>query len=866
MKLWKQSIKKIVFLCGLLLSVTLQATQVLADQVDPVFSSEETLKEASSIKKEADSTRVELVPNKKFEGNVGDHPLLESFGDVENQGVLAGTARDLGRLRVIPYPSKTTPNRQMAMKIGDFGMADSKTYPDDQRKVANLVNGSAIDFNYYSVLWGGTSMSSASVGISTNNGRSFYDVAMDEKTGGIKSLLRGYPISYPITATLMVGQGGETPSYAFANNDRLRWDYQIEDPHGIAFGGGTFIQNDVVLMKMYNHPTLPYSVAYGAHVQKKTHSYGLFDLLGYVRIIMQPVNAEGRVRMSYSYVNLTTDPNRSNSSLYASYGKKLTDTRSLGNDKGEYFITDNANDGYKGYAYLIYRDEYPAISAERPVNSPQGRVLRSSGLNTDFNPGISPADPGEGVPFTNKNLGYTFKKTATPLGQVANWDMDFQGYSVHTLTVKHLLKGSTTNLAPQETFSGLYSKPYTTKPKAINLYRPVEPMPENASGIYDGKDVTVTYYYELIPTEGTVTSRYLDVNGVEISKNEVLKGKIDTNYEVKPKNIDGYVYAKTEGDSKGLIKEGNQTATFVYLNQAAAYELKQEVVNSLNESVDQGKAKQGEKLTYRLKVDTVKELAEVDYLYQAVTITEKVDSLLENVEKVELKNAAGTIVGTGTYDSVSRNVIGKLTNLTLAVSQGLELTYQATIKKEAKVSSKILEKGVVDVSLKLGTLLTKTVKLTSNEVVTEIESGMLEVVSAPVEMNFGTVSIRDFQKKVSLDKGHISDPLVIADNRITRKKWDVVATVVKEMTNGDDSQTGALKYVYKNEEMTLNSGPQVIYENDGQSPEILYNITDSWGKETLADGLKLKISSSKVPKTVGNYEGIIRWTLRETIE
>ena len=37
-------------------------------------------------------------------------------------------------------------------------------------------------------------------------------------------------------------------------------------------------------------------------------------------------------------------------------------------------------------------------------------------------------------------------------------------------------------------------------------------------------------------------------------------------------------------------------------------------------------------------------------------------------------------------------------------------------------------------------------------------------------------------------------------------------------------------------------------------------------KGALADGLKLQLEADHVPKTTGSYEGVIRWTLRDTIE
>lgn len=144
--------------------------------------------------------------------------------------------------------------------------------------------------------------------------------------------------------------------------------------------------------------------------------------------------------------------------------------------------------------------------------------------------------------------------------------------------------------------------------------------------------------------------------------------------------------------------------------------------------------------------------------------------------------------------------------------------------------------------------------------------GTIKLVSAPTDVDFGSVSITDFKKRVGVDKNDMATPLIVEDTRKARQKWDITAQVEKEMTNGDDIQIGALKYVVNKKEHTLTGSAQTIYANDGSSSEGIYNITNNWGKAELADGLKLEIESDRVPKTTGSYEGIIRWTLRDTIE
>lgn len=145
-------------------------------------------------------------------------------------------------------------------------------------------------------------------------------------------------------------------------------------------------------------------------------------------------------------------------------------------------------------------------------------------------------------------------------------------------------------------------------------------------------------------------------------------------------------------------------------------------------------------------------------------------------------------------------------------------------------------------------------------------AGTIRLTSAPTGIDFGKVSITDFQKKIGVDETNMLTPLVVEDNRKSKSKWDVTAQVEKEMTNGDDVQIGALKYIVNQKELTLNGSVQRIYFNDSSSDETIFNISNSWRKNDVSEGLKLKIESDRVPKTTGSYEGIIRWTLRDTIE
>ncbi|MGO2101399.1 isopeptide-forming domain-containing fimbrial protein [Vagococcus salmoninarum] len=145
-------------------------------------------------------------------------------------------------------------------------------------------------------------------------------------------------------------------------------------------------------------------------------------------------------------------------------------------------------------------------------------------------------------------------------------------------------------------------------------------------------------------------------------------------------------------------------------------------------------------------------------------------------------------------------------------------------------------------------------------------AGQLMLESAPTAVDFGTVDVIDFQKKVSVNNSDMATPLLVEDTRKARNPWYITAEVIKEMINGDDEHIGALKYRYNGKDLTLDSSIQTVYANAADTDDYIYNISDSWGKTEQSEGLKLVMDPVKVPKTTGSYEGTIRWTLRDTIE
>lgn len=144
--------------------------------------------------------------------------------------------------------------------------------------------------------------------------------------------------------------------------------------------------------------------------------------------------------------------------------------------------------------------------------------------------------------------------------------------------------------------------------------------------------------------------------------------------------------------------------------------------------------------------------------------------------------------------------------------------------------------------------------------------GLLILESAPKLVDFGSQLITDYHQQVGVNRHDISDPLIVDDTRKGGGAWSVTAQVVTEMTNGLDVKKGSLKYLYKDQLLTLGSSAQEIYQAVENSHEKRHVITDNWGREVTAEGLKFQLEAVDIPRTEGYYQGVIRWTLRDTIE
>ncbi|AVH75219.1 MucBP domain-containing protein [Weissella koreensis] len=112
---------------------------------------------------------------------------------------------------------------------------------------------------------------------------------------------------------------------------------------------------------------------------------------------------------------------------------------------------------------------------------------------------------------------------------------------------------------------------YKTEKKDIQGYV-FEKVEGNETGKYTADGQVVTYVYKTVSAEdetkpvadGKLTVKYVDENGKEISKPVVTTKKAGTEYKTEKKDIQGYVYEKTEGSETGKYTADDQTVTYIY--------------------------------------------------------------------------------------------------------------------------------------------------------------------------------------------------------------------------------------------------------------------------------------------------------------
>ncbi|MGX7025008.1 MucBP domain-containing protein, partial [Vagococcus hydrophili] len=119
-------------------------------------------------------------------------------------------------------------------------------------------------------------------------------------------------------------------------------------------------------------------------------------------------------------------------------------------------------------------------------------------------------------------------------------------------------------LAEKEELSGKLGESYETKAKAIDGWI-LKETPKNAKGTFTKKMQEVVYVYEKVKEEiSKVNVKYVDESGKELSKKEVLSGKLGETYETKAKEIEGWKLKETPKNAKGTFTKEMQEVIYIY--------------------------------------------------------------------------------------------------------------------------------------------------------------------------------------------------------------------------------------------------------------------------------------------------------------
>ncbi|WP_221637789.1 MucBP domain-containing protein [Listeria seeligeri] len=143
-----------------------------------------------------------------------------------------------------------------------------------------------------------------------------------------------------------------------------------------------------------------------------------------------------------------------------------------------------------------------------------------------------------------------------------------------------------TSIAPSETLEGDFGKPYSSSVKTIARYKFME-VRGKPTGTFTKDTQTITYIYKKLPiVAAKVTVNYLNENGNQIHKPQIISGNVGDSYDASSAayqlKIDGYTMdtAKMPKNVTGKLSEQTQEVNYVYKKKVQAVTLTIKFVDS----------------------------------------------------------------------------------------------------------------------------------------------------------------------------------------------------------------------------------------------------------------------------------------------
>ncbi|MGX7031713.1 BspA family leucine-rich repeat surface protein [Vagococcus zengguangii] len=377
-------------------------------------------------------------------------------------------------------------------------------------------------------------------------------------------------------------------------------------------------------------------------------------------------------------------------------------------------------------------------------------------------------------------------------------------------------------------------------------------------------DFSKTGKYEILySTEHFESSTYLNliskiinINFVNeenqvIGEQEKFEGGVGEEYQFKAKSIDDYILASVEGEASGVLTEETQDVTFKYIKLDDALELKQEVFNTDNTSLDGKTANKEDTLNYKVTI-RLNDLIDLDhYTLNNLIVSEVIDPSLEDITNLKMMNLEGDEVEIE-LDSDNKLITY---NDVAGLSREWVITYNGKISRTAETGAEIKE--VADITLELDSNLldsASTIIGKSNEVVTIVEASPLSLVKAPLSINYGNSNkISSSTQKYEYQEVSDDNRIIINDGRGVDTGWSLYGKMEKELTNGSSILESALSYKGQTLD-TVNGALIYNQEKTENSNDVVIEIN----KEDLL----LTVLPGQA--RIGDYEGTIIWSLMDT--
>ncbi|WP_271494610.1 hypothetical protein [Enterococcus sp. 5H] len=286
------------------------------------------------------------------------------------------------------------------------------------------------------------------------------------------------------------------------------------------------------------------------------------------------------------------------------------------------------------------------------------------------------------------------------------------------------------------------------------------------------------------------------------------------------------------------------------------FKLKEEVFDKDGKVAD--KATQGDTLHYKVTVLNPKSSSEL--FYKSFQGPISVDSHLENLRNISIKDQGGKVIGNGIIASDKLSIVyAGGTSESDSINQDLFIEFDATVNQDTPDGTIVKSKASFWAEFVGGSKLRDFIE--SNEVQTEISKkrGDLVFVSAPNVLDFGK-SLKISAKDQAYPIAEKDDNLVVQDGRGVGEHWSMTAMLLDELTSDSGHQlVDSLHYKDQKQDHVFIKGESIPIIEKETIDEQAVDISKEWQGTKIGPYLDVKAGKPRAEK----YSGAIQWTLQD---